>query len=117
MYEIQIHPPRELREMYIAEAEAELLEIEYGLRRREWGCVAASAARLVDASVGAGAELVAAIAAELEARAFARDVTLAAHLLVSLEQALVHARRVSDGDTPTVRLLTRISGGVGESSG
>jgi hypothetical protein len=114
MYEI--HPPRELREMYFADAEAELLEIEHGLRRRQWGCVAASAARLVDASVGAGAELVAAIAAELEARALARDLTLAAHLLVSLEQALVHTRTVPKGDSP-VRLLTRIGHGVGARGG
>jgi hypothetical protein len=114
---IEIHPPKELREVYFAEAEAELLEIEHGLRRRQWGCVAASAARLVDASVGAGAELVAPIAAELEARALARDRTLAAHLLVSLEQALIHTRRVPNGDTPAVRLLTRISHGVGARGG
>jgi hypothetical protein len=115
MYEI--HPPRELREIYFAEAETELLEIEQGLRWHQWGCVAASAARLVDASVGAGAELVAPIAAELEARALARDLTLAAHLLVSLEQALVHTMRVPNGDTPTARLLTRIGHGVGAPGG
>jgi hypothetical protein len=90
MYEI--HPPKELRDMYLEDAEIELMEIERGMRRRQWGYVAASAARLVDSSVAAGAMLVAPIASELEARAQARDLTLAAHLFASLEEALVQTR-------------------------
>jgi hypothetical protein len=74
--------PRRLREIYFAEAEAEILAIERAIKL----------GRLAGASANAGADLVLPIAAELEARADAHDLSVAAHLLASLEHALIETK-------------------------
>ena len=90
MYEIL--PPRALRDIRFVDADAEIALLEDAIRRHHAERVAAAAARLAGWSAQAGADLVHAIAEELEARAHAHDLTLAAHLLASLEYALVETK-------------------------
>jgi len=84
--------PRRLRQQYFTEAEAQLLAIERAIKLQRPACVAECAGRLAGASAIAGAELVVPIAAELEACADAHDLSVAAHLLASIEHALVETR-------------------------
>ena len=82
-------------EWYFHDADAEIVLMERALKRYEATTVAASAGRLADASLAVGAALVTPIAAELETRARAHDLSVAAHLLASLERALMATKAAS----------------------
>ena len=84
-----------LLEWYFHDADAEIVLMERALKRYEAATVAASAGRLADASLAVGATLVTPIAAELETRARAHDLSVAAHLLASLERALMATKAAS----------------------
>jgi two-component system, sensor histidine kinase and response regulator len=87
--ELQGDDLRELIELYLDDATAQLPALVQALEGADLTAAAALAHRLKGASLAVGAALVAAIAAELETRAGANDVEGAAKLLCSLERALV----------------------------
>ena len=74
---------------YFVDAENEIRLLERAISAHRPGRVAASAGRVMEASHAVGAAGVASIAAELSARAGAGDLSVAAHLLASLEYTLV----------------------------
>ena len=99
---------------YFHDADAEIVLIERALKRCASPTVASSASRLVDASIAIGATLVSPIAAELEARARARDLSVAAHLLASLERALMATKAASSEPLDAVFTLNEPERPAGE---
>jgi hypothetical protein len=87
----------ELFERYFEDADAEIALMERAIRQDRAVTVEASASRLGSASLEIGADLVSPIVAELEARAHGDNLSLAAHLVASLERALVQTRAALSG--------------------
>jgi signal transduction histidine kinase/DNA-binding NarL/FixJ family response regulator len=79
----------ELLELYLEDAAAQVRILAQALERGDPSIASAAAHRLKGASLAVGAVLVSAIAAELETRARANDVSGAAELLRSLERAVM----------------------------
>jgi PAS domain S-box-containing protein len=100
MQEIELGPAG--REPYFMAAEAALEGLERAIHENRAASVAACAAALESASVSAGAGLVAPIAAELERRARACDLSVAAHLLAALERALVQTEAACQAPVPAM---------------
>jgi CheY-like chemotaxis protein/HPt (histidine-containing phosphotransfer) domain-containing protein len=94
----------ELLELYLDDAAAQLLVIVGALERGDPAGAGAAAHRLKGASLSVGAALVSAVAAELETRATADDVSGAAALLSALERAVMNtdeALRAELGSRPS----------------
>jgi signal transduction histidine kinase/HPt (histidine-containing phosphotransfer) domain-containing protein/ActR/RegA family two-component response regulator len=80
----------ELLELYLEDAAAQVRVLAQALQHGDPSSAAAAAHRLKGASLSVGAVLVSAIAAELETRATANEVSGAAELLCSLERAVMN---------------------------
>ena len=85
--------------------DAEIAVIEHAISARRSATVAAAASRVLDASVLAGSALVSSLAAELQVRAEAGDLSNAAHLLGSLERALIETQQDLDPPSDPRRAL------------
>jgi signal transduction histidine kinase/CheY-like chemotaxis protein/HPt (histidine-containing phosphotransfer) domain-containing protein len=95
----------ELLELYLEDAVAQVRVLAQALEHGDPSSAAAAAHRLKGASLAVGAVLVSAIAAELETRATANDVSGAAELLCSLERAVMNT-----GEALQAELASRPAG-------
>jgi signal transduction histidine kinase/DNA-binding NarL/FixJ family response regulator len=87
--ELQGAELRELFDLYTDDAAAQLRVLAHALEHGDAASAIAASHRLKGASLAVGAALVSAIAAELETRASANDLSGAAKLLGSLERAVM----------------------------
>jgi signal transduction histidine kinase/DNA-binding NarL/FixJ family response regulator len=95
----------ELLELYLEDAAAQVRVLAQAVEHGDASSAAAAAHRLKGASLAVGAVLVSAIAAELETRATANDLSGAAELLCSLERAVMNT-----GEAQRTELARRPSG-------